>query len=143
MIITINRFAVGTPTGTFSALSIDGVFFCFALEPIKPLIPEGTWQIELVNSPTHTPKYGLMPWINWSMAASYNDKVNDGCHTLIHVGNTIDDTVGCVLPGALNMYSERTPPEFAGVYKSKPNFIELQKRIISAMPKGVVCEVRQ
>ena len=146
MNILLNRFAVGLPTGTFGALAIDGVFYCFTLEPIMPVIPAGTWPVLMVDSPTHTPKYGYMPWVNWKVPGpthdgSYQSPENEGGHTLIHIGNTIADTTGCILPGILNMFSHCTPMEFIGVYESKQKFTVLQERINAEMINGVTMEI--
>lgn len=92
------------PTGTFGRLFLDDVFECYTLEPIKRMdnvkpqcIPLGTYKIAMN---VVSPKYRFrMPY-----------RINAGCvprllgvpgfdGILIHIGNFLKDTAGCILVG--------------------------------------------
>lgn len=78
-------------TYTIGKLYISGEFVCDTLEPAKvgshPCIPVGSYSVVLA----HSPKFGkLMPRL-------LNVPKRDGI--LIHVGNSANDTSGCILVG--------------------------------------------
>lgn len=66
-------------------LFIDDLFFCHTLEPAEFLYPEGTYPLVIQYSPRFKRK---TPRIQ-------------GTNILIHPGNTVKDTMGCILVGAL------------------------------------------
>ena len=108
------------PNYTAGQLSIDGKFFCYTLEDRdrqlssdmtleeiqnkkqfgKTAIPTGTYTIDMN---TVSPKFKDREW-----AKPYKGKLPrlvdvpgyEG--VLIHVGNTAEDTLGCILVGAKN-----------------------------------------
>lgn len=105
MQLTLERKEL-TATYTMGKLLVNGVAVCDTLEdPVRDLnkngifdngekkeygntsIPYGTYEIKLVNSP----KYGtIMPRLM---------NVNSFEGILIHPGNTVKDTLGCILLG--------------------------------------------
>ena len=105
MQLTLERKEL-TATYTMGKLLVNGVAVCDTLEdPVRDLnkngifdngekkeygntsIPYGTYEVKLVNSP----KYGtIMPRLM---------NVNSFEGILIHPGNTVKDTLGCILLG--------------------------------------------
>lgn len=89
-------------TGTLGALSVDGEYFCNTLEPCLGLtqkygtygrgacIKPGTYSIDLHYSPKFK-RYMLT-----LCAVPLRSSI------LIHPGNTLDDTEGCILVGELH-----------------------------------------
>ena len=90
--ITLERFAY-TPMGTFGRLLFDE-FECYTVErpwlnnkPRESCIPEGTYPLKLgVYNRGGYPAYEVLNVPNRSLIK-------------IHVGNTIDDVIGCIAPG--------------------------------------------
>ena len=78
---------------TFGKLSIDGVFFCYTLEPSTegphPDIPLGTYRV-IVNMST---RFGRMLPLIVDVPGRIGIR--------IHPGNTSDDTEGCILLGTV------------------------------------------
>ena len=105
MILTLERVKLD-PKYTIGKLYVNGVAICDTLEdPVRDLnkngvfdngekkeygntaIPYGTYDVKL----THSPKYGtIMPRLM---------NVNSFEGILIHPGNTVKDTLGCILLG--------------------------------------------
>ena len=84
---------------TFGKLYIDGIYQCYTLEDAyraqkvdgETRIPSGTYVLDLRVSPRFTPKYGhKMIWVK---------DVPNFEYILIHCGNTVKDTEGCILVG--------------------------------------------
>ena len=71
---------------TIGQLGIDGVYECYTLEPAKP-IPAGRYQVTPYDSPDH---HEVVPFVNHVPGHTYVE---------IHVGNTTEDTKGCILVG--------------------------------------------
>lgn len=84
--ISITR-AASSNQGTFGMLSIDGVPQCLTLEPVIPAIPDGTYDC----IPHSGPKFQNV----WEVT-----NVPGHSAILLHSGNTIDDTHGCVMVGS-------------------------------------------
>lgn len=72
--------------GTFGILSIDEIPQCLTLEPVISDIPDGEYKCIPHNSPKHPNVWEI---------------TNVPGHTaiLLHNGNTVDDSEGCVLVG--------------------------------------------
>lgn len=90
-----------TPKSTLSKMMIDGLFFCFVIEdgykkikvPGETRIPDGTYRI---GSRT----YGKF-WTKYKKTTTFIPQLFDVpgfLDILIHPGNTIKDTRGCILP---------------------------------------------
>ena len=115
MKLEVRRGISGRP-GTFGELHVDGGFFCYTLEPpmldppVKPrAIPAGTYPLTI----THSDRFGRdMPLV---------DDVPGFEGIRIHVGNTVVDTVGCLLVGAAldlkNGYLSRSKVTFDDLFE--------------------------
>jgi hypothetical protein len=91
---------------TIGELSIDGAFQCYTLEDEKreikvmgeTRIPAGTYKIKLQQNGTMTGKYAKrFPGIHQGML--WLQDVPNFTTIYIHIGNTDDDTKGCILVG--------------------------------------------
>lgn len=103
--LEVNRFAPKSQY-TIGDLYVDGSWFCNTLEPpVRDLksdgsgkiwgdtaIPAGTYCVKMYKSPKFSPRYGgrLVPLL-------LNVPFFSGI--LIHSGNTVEDTDGCILVG--------------------------------------------
>ena len=92
------------PTHTIGQLYINKEFFCFTLEDVvreqpgvpvekwkikhETAIPEGTYEIKLIDSPKYGPN---SPWLQ---------DVPGFTEILIHAGYNADHTSGCILVGS-------------------------------------------
>ncbi len=96
---------------TSGRLYVDGIYVCDTLEDkdrddnrngifdggetkvyARTAIPNGTYEITLEHSPKFSPRYG----------GRKVPRLHDVPHfdsILIHTGNTVDDTSGCILVG--------------------------------------------
>lgn len=90
--LTLNR-QCSSARGTFGVFIYDRSILCLALErpwlgnlPGKSCIPTGSYKVIKV----HHPKYGNCFRV---------ENVPGRSGILIHSGNTIEDTSGCILPG--------------------------------------------
>lgn len=100
-----------TPKYTMGELYVDGKYFCDTLEDTnrdlnkngvfdngeqkvysETAIPYGTYKIEMYNSPKFSPRYN-----NRKVPLLQNVPSFQG--VLIHSGNTVADTAGCILIG--------------------------------------------
>ena len=96
--LTLLRFH-SSPTDTLGLLRLDGQFLAFTLEDeyraVKVMsetrIPEGTYTIELYDSPSHSKRYGHK--------MLHLKDVPGFTGILIHKGNSEVDTAGCLLVG--------------------------------------------
>jgi hypothetical protein len=97
-------------SGTFGALVDEyGKLFCMTLEPQVVKLPAGIYLCELYMSPKHG--YNVYK-IDFPQA--------DGRPLEFHIGNSIDDTEGCVLVGSFDpTYRHNEKP---GVRNSKSSF---------------------
>lgn len=126
MEITVKRFKL-TKRCTIGNMLIDGKFFCHTLEDKvrklpeevkiwgKTAIPAGTYNVEMHNSPRFKRRLPLLK------------DVPHFTGILIHRGNTVEDTVGCILVGEAN--GEQ-------VWNSTPYEKELCRRIDEATARG-------
>lgn len=121
----LSRFTIKSETqnGTFGALKLNGESLCITCEPPWDdnqhgisCIPEGTYHCVKHNSTAHPD--------TWAVT-----NVPNRTSILIHSGNTIKDTQGCILVGksygelgglpavldsrlAMNLLRKRLPDEF-------------------------------
>lgn len=94
---------------TIGVLTVDGKGVCWCLEepwrenqPEVSCIPAGTYPLAL----EHSPSKGRELW-------TIKD-VPGRSYVRIHIGNSVDDTAGCVLPGELPVTkNERREVEFS------------------------------
>lgn len=101
MELTLKRFKC-TKRCTIGNLLIDEKFFCHTLEDKvrklpdeakiwgKSAIPAGTYNVEMYESPRFKRRLPLLKDVPYFTGI------------LIHRGNTVEDTVGCILVGAAN-----------------------------------------
>lgn len=105
MQLSVLRYSVNEES-TLGLLFIDGVFACYTLEdePRKAKIkgetriPEGTYKVELRIIGTHHQKY-LKKYPYMHLGMLHITGVPNFTNILIHIGNTDDDTDGCLLVG--------------------------------------------
>lgn len=128
MKLTLERDTFGY-NGTFGVLSVDGIPFCNTLEPCLGItekfgkygrgacIKPGTYSIDFHYSPKF--KRYMMTLCG----------VLGRSDILIHSGNTISDTVGCILVGKLE--------SFHLVY-SRKNLDALYDKVLSVIGKEPV-----
>lgn len=116
MEVTLMRIAQG-PGGTFGVLKIDGIPFCTTCEDPwnnnavgKSCIPPGEYEC--------VPHSGQHFKDVWQLL-----DVPGRSAILIHAGNTIDDTQGCILVGnGFNMFGQRP-----GIVNSKDTLQKLRQ----------------
>jgi len=97
----VKRFKL-TKRCTIGNMLIDGKFFCHTLEDKvrklpdeakvwgKTAIPAGTYKVEMYDSPRFKRRLPLLKDVPYFTGI------------LIHRGNTVEDTVGCILVGEAN-----------------------------------------
>lgn len=124
MILTLRRFA-SMIDWTLSAFYIDGQFQCFGLEdehrdqkvPGETRIPAGRYEIKLQTVGVLHNKYSArFAGVHVGMLALQN--VPGFAGVMIHVGNTDDDTEGCILLGDVAMASGALGDSVAGYRKA-------------------------
>lgn len=106
MNIIVDRF-ISDHDSTVSRIMIDGKFVCFGLEdeyrlnkvPAETRIPSGTYKITLRKSGSHHKKYKVR-FPNMHKGMLWIRKVPNFKWILIHIGNTDEDTAGCLLVGS-------------------------------------------
>lgn len=114
--VLLERFAY-TPVGTFGKFIFDE-FQCFTVErpwldnkPRESCIPEGVYSLKLgMYNRGGYPAYEVIDVPNRSLIK-------------IHIGNTMDDIVGCIAPGKSLGFLERK----WGVSSSKKAFQEFMQ----------------
>lgn len=135
------------PNYTISNLYVDGVKFCNVLEDTdrnlssnmdlktiksrkikgETAIPTGTYKVTLsVQSPKYTKSKAMMEFCNAYMPRLLNIPGWEG--VLIHPGNTIKDTEGCLVVGKNDVVGQVT--------NSRYWFKELYKKMKAAIKKG-------
>jgi hypothetical protein len=97
VILAVER-QIFTPRSTVGSLLVDGVFFCYTLEPPKEgspslLIPTGTFEAVLAVSPKFTELYG------YPFRVPLLANVPGRTEIEMHIGNGPPDTLGCTLLG--------------------------------------------
>jgi hypothetical protein len=127
MELVVDRFSP-TDTDDIGKLSVNGEFFCYTMEnPDRPekikgitAIPEGIYKVGRRISP----HFGVMvPWIL---------DVPNFQYVLIHWGNTVKDTEGCLIVGA----RIGTLDNQRAVLDSKPTWDKLAPLIFAALDKN-------
>ena len=112
MLITVNRFASDNDS-TISLISIDGQFQCFGLEDEyraykkinETRIPAGKYKVGVRTIGGFHGRYGgKFPDFHQGMLQVMDVPGFD--YLLIHIGNTDDDTAGCLLVGT-GCYSQK------------------------------------
>ena len=105
MEITVLRFS-DSEESTLGLMLIDGEFACYTLEDAyhkekiysKTRIPDGTYDVELRTEGGFHERYSeRFPLMHRGML--HLKDVPNYKYILIHIGNTADDTAGCILVG--------------------------------------------
>jgi len=133
---------------TLGLLKVDGKFFCYTIEDeyrdvkVKgdTRIPDGIYKINLRNEGGLTAKYAKrFPGIHRGML--WLRDVPNFKYIYIHVGNTDDNTAGCILV-ADNVNNNTITEGFAG--SSRPAYVRLYKEILKALDalEEVIIEVK-
>ena len=125
------------PNGTTGRLSVDGREFCFTLEPPNrspvtdgPVcIPAGTYPVKIDFSPR----------FQRPMPRLFDVPERSGI--LIHWGNYVENTEGCVLVGSSRSTIQGAVPEPA-VWDSRETFDRLYREIEQAQAAGLMLIVR-
>ena len=125
MLITVNRFT-SDDDATLSLVSIDGVFECFGLEdehridkvPGETRIPRGFYTVGLRRVGGFDANYSRR-FDDIHQGMLQVEDVPGFTNILIHVGNTENDTAGCLLVGCnATTATELTVPVSVQAYKS-------------------------
>lgn len=104
MRLTVDRFH-SDEDATLSRVLIDGVFFCFGLEDeyretkkaAETRIPAGTYKIGVRDTGGFHNRYAKKFYYHRGML--HVQDVPGFEYILIHIGNTDEDTAGCLLVG--------------------------------------------
>lgn len=137
MILTLQRDPF-RPDGTTGKLAVNGAFFCFTLEPPSETritdgpvcIPAGEYAVTI----DYSPRFGrAMPRV---------ENVPERAGILIHWGNYVEDTEGCVLVGSSRSVIQGAAQEPA-VWNSRETFDRLYGEIQDGTvePGGVMLRV--
>jgi hypothetical protein len=133
MLLTVNRFT-SDQDATLSTVSIDGVFECFGLEdeyridkvPGETRIPSGFYSVRLRTvGGFHVNYSARFPDIHQGMLQVMD--VPGFEFILIHVGNTDEDTAGCLLVGC-----NANTSQSLSVGSSVKAYKRLYRRVIEA-----------
>ena len=90
----INRISSSHDNGTFGVLTINGLPFCVTLEQYK-------YGNEINKSCIDSGQYICHRKNSHNFGDSFEiTEVANRSHILLHIGNTINDTSGCILLGA-------------------------------------------
>ena len=117
---------------TLGWMFIDDVFECYTLEDVgrkikiwgKTRIPAGTYKIKLRKTGRFHNKY-MSRFSSFHKGMLHVQKVLNFKYILIHVGNTAEDTAGCLLVG------ERIRENM--ILDSTSAYTKMYKKVIYAM----------
>lgn len=140
MEIKLKRYSENDES-TLGLIFIDGEFFVYSLEDEgrekkvmhETRIPAGTYKLVLVTSGNHDARYSKMfPEIHKGMLLLQDVPGFTGI--LIHIGNTDDDTSGCILVGN-TVNNNKIAPGYLGDSKEayKRFYFKVAKAISDAI----------
>lgn len=95
----------------------EPIFHCFSLEPIIPVVPGGCHNISITYSPRFSPKLPYRKYRGVPLISSPSCPERRGIR--IHIGNSVNDTRGCILLG--------TDYNQDGLLNSRAAFVEFMK----------------
>lgn len=139
MKLEVIRYSSSTDS-TLGMLMINGEFGCYTLEDekreVKVLnetrIPAGTYSMKLRTFGTHHTKYAQMfPQFHKGMLEIEN--VPNFTDILIHIGNTDEDTAGCLLVGDKTNNNNITSGQ---IMDSKKAYQRIYPKIANAIAAG-------
>lgn len=136
MILELNRIKSGNDA-TIGYMTNEGQFECFTLEDERrsvkvkgeTRIPSGYYRIRFreVLSPMTERYRAKYPWFKWHLELQ---NVPNFDYVYIHIGNTDDDTDGCIL------VAEGANSRSMTVQSSTPAFEKLYKQVQAALERG-------
>lgn len=137
MIITVAR-EPSQLEHTYSKIFIDGRYECEGLEDQHQdqkvaghtRIPSGIYPIRYRVVGGFHNRYSKKPWTHYGMLEIFG--VPNFKYVLIHIGNTDDDTAGCLLVGKRRGTFEGK----AAVLDSTKAYIELYEKVSTAYNSG-------
>ena len=141
MIIDVLR-CYDTGNETIGTFLIDGKPYCYTLEDEERTIkkwgetriPEGVYPLGLRTEGGHHERYlKKFPEMHNGMLHVLN--VPNFTHILIHIGNTEDDTAGCLLPGTL-------APNFKSIVRSTDAYKKIYPIITQPILAGRDVRIR-
>ena len=140
MKITVDRY-LSDNDATLSKVSIDGAFECYGLEDeyreekisAETRIPAGTYQVKLRTEGGFHQKYKKRFGVLHRGMLHVQDVPNFK-YILIHIGNTDEDTAGCLLVGEHAV----STPEDMRVNASRSAYLKLYERVAMAAEAGVL-----
>lgn len=115
--LTINRITDYNNTILFGVMLFKGKPFCLTLEEKALAIPQGTYQLK-------KRKFYKGGYLTYKVC-----DVPDRQNILIHIGNTIKDTVGCILVG--ESFYDFQGELGMGVGSSRPAFQQFMSKVNS------------
>jgi hypothetical protein len=135
-LIKVERF-IHHPDCEISRVYIRDKFFCFAIEDAQrttkikgqTCIPQGTYNLGLRYSPHFSPKLGHdMIWVKDVPGFEF---------ILIHTGNTINDTEGCLILGkTIGTLKGNDGIVRDAVLTSKPTYLEFYASVVNDIKAG-------
>ena len=135
-LIKVERF-IHHPDCEISRVYVRGNFTCFAIEDVnrttkikgQTCIPAGTYPLAMRHSPRFSPKLGHdMIWVQNVPGFEY---------ILIHTGNTISHTEGCLIVGkTIGTLREEDGVVRDAVLTSKPAYLELYAAVVDDIRAG-------
>lgn len=125
---------------TQGLLFIDGCFECHTLEDEartvkvfgETCIPEGTYDIRLRTVGGHNSRYSNK-FSSFHKGMLWLQDVPNFKWILIHIGNTDDDTAGCLIVGSS---ANNNTLGDGKIGNSTTAYINLYKKVINAMERG-------
>ena len=130
-LIKVERF-IHHPDSEISRVYVNDQLFCYSIEdayrttkiPGETCIPDGVYPLATRWSPHFSPKYNHdMVWVQNVPGFQY---------ILIHTGNTINDTEGClILGGKIGILNGKD-----AVLNSKPTYLSFYNKVINQVKAG-------
>lgn len=116
---------------THGALIIDGEPFCYTLEPTKLRIPSGDYQLKFNTTGGMNKRYKDLFKFHQGMIELIN--VKNRTHIYMHIGNKMEDSLGCILVG-FDRYQST-------IGHSRDAYIALYNRLTDKILKGCIVRV--
>ena len=135
-LVKVERF-IHHPDCEISRVYVRDKFFCFSIEDAarttkikgETCIPLGTYSLALRHSPRFSPKFNHeMIWVQNVPGYEY---------ILIHTGNTVSDTEGCLILGkSIGTLKGNDGVVRDAVLTSKPTYLEFYASVVDDIRKG-------
>lgn len=143
-LIKVERF-IHNPTCEISRVFVRGAQFCYAIEDAhrttkihgETCIPLGTYEVGLRYSPKFSKKYAADPAKPEDYKMIWVQKVPGFEYILIHTGNTISDTEGCLILGdKIGTLRGKDGVVRDAVLSSKPAYLRFYSAVIDDIRTG-------